>query len=66
MWILDKLLGQQAWSRATCLPQTAAATQCLQRLALADPQKAHRLSHHTSTYKQTRTINKKQYTNQSK
>jgi hypothetical protein len=46
--------------------QTAAAQEILQSLDPADPRTAHRLTSHTSTYKQTSANNKKQYTNQYK
>ena len=36
-------LGQKNDQGATCLPRNAAADQCLQSLALADPQTARRL-----------------------
>ena len=48
---------------STCLAQSAAAAQRLQSLALGNPRKAHRLSHHTRRYKEASTINKKQYIN---
>ena len=51
---------------STCLAQSAATAQRCQSLALDNPRKAHHLSHHTRTYKQASTTNKKQYTNQCK
>ena len=59
-------MGQNMIKGSTCLAQRAAAVQRLQSRALGSPRKTHRLSHHTRTYKQANTINKKQYTNQGK